>query len=79
MNDLQAPLMARLVPVALVSLGLLLASPVTAAAMTEAERCNWKADKVEARYARCLTRSATRLWPPRACPGTPCPWDTPAP
>ena len=45
----------------LVSLGLASASPVTAAAMTEEERCAWKADKVEARYARCLTRSATRL------------------
>ena len=61
MNALQAPLMARLVPVALVSLGLLLASPAGAASMTEAERCAWKADKVEGRYARCLTRSATRL------------------
>ena len=61
MNALQAPLMARLVPVALVSLGLLLASPVTAAAMTESERCNWKADKVETRYSKCLARSTTRL------------------
>ena len=61
MNALQAPLMSRLVPVALVSLGLLLASPAGAASMTEAERCAWKADKVEGRYARCLTRSATRL------------------
>ena len=61
MNAIQTPLMARLVPVALVSLGLLLASPAGAASMTEAERCAWKADKVEGRYARCLTRSATRL------------------
>ena len=61
MNAFQAPWMARLVSVALVSLGLLLASPAGAASMTEAERCAWKADKVEGRYARCLTRSATRL------------------
>ena len=61
MNALQAPLMARLVPVALVSLGLLLASPAGAASMTESERCNWKADKVENRYSKCLSRSTTRL------------------
>ena len=61
MNALQAPLMSRLVPVALVSLGLLLASPAGAASMTEPERCNWKADKVENRYSKCLSRSTTRL------------------
>ena len=61
MNALQAPWMARLVPVALVSLGLLLASPAGAASMTEPERCNWKADKVETRYTKCLARSTTRL------------------
>jgi len=61
MNALQTPLMARLVPVALVSLGLLLASPAGAASMTESERCNWKADKVETRYTKCLARSTTRL------------------
>ena len=49
----------RTLALGLVSLGLVGASP--ALAMTEAERCAWKADKVEARYARCLTRSATRL------------------
>ena len=52
---------SRLLPVALVSLGLLLASPAGAAAMTEPERCNWKADKVENRYSKCLSRSTTRL------------------
>ena len=61
MNAIQTPLMARLVPVALVSLGLLLASPAGAASMTESERCNWKADKVENRYSKCLSRSTTRL------------------
>ena len=61
MNAIQTPLMARLVPVALVSLGLLLASPAGAASMTEPERCNWKADKVENRYSKCLSRSTTRL------------------
>ena len=29
--------------------------------MTEPERCNWKADKVENRYSKCLSRSTTRL------------------
>ena len=29
--------------------------------MTEPERCNWKADKVETRYTKCLSRSTTRL------------------
>ena len=52
---------SRLLPVALVSLGLLLASPAGAASMTESERCNWKADKVENRYSKCLSRSTTRL------------------
>ena len=52
---------SRLLPVALVSLGLLLASPAGAASMTEPERCNWKADKVENRYSKCLSRSTTRL------------------
>ena len=61
MNAIQTPLMARLVPVALVSLGLLMASPAGAASMTESERCNWKADKVENRYSKCLSRSTTRL------------------
>ena len=50
----------RTLAVALLSFGLASTSPVTAA-MTEAERCAWKADKVEARYAKCLARSATRL------------------
>ncbi len=45
--------------VALLSLGLAGASP--ALAMSEAERCAWKADKVEARYSKCLARSETRL------------------
>jgi len=52
---------SRILPVALVSLGLLLASPAGAASMTEPERCNWKVDKVENRYSKCLSRSTTRL------------------
>ena len=37
-----------------------MALPVTAA-ITEDERCVWKANKAEARYAKCLSRSAARL------------------
>ena len=51
----------RTLCVALVSLGLAWSSPVAAAAMTEAERCAWKADKAETRYAKCLARASTRL------------------
>ena len=62
MNDLQVLSVSRIrtLGFVLVSLGLLLASPA-GARMSEEERCNWKVDKIEARFSKCLSRAATRL------------------
>ena len=50
---------SRVLPIALLSLGLAFASPV--AAMTSDERCVWKADRLEARYTKCLARAEASI------------------